>query len=240
MDSRWEMTWKRVHAIVSWILFDNPAARAYGRILDKFTDFAGAHPAPWIVFGVVAIVAYLIDFGVQATSFSGSWLGADFLTLRTVLPWVGYVLVCLFIIPLFATARADALAKRRAEYGAAHPDVAEPPKQDVNARGVAVAVAIFTMVFLPYAALMIGTGHGAGVSAADLCTVQTKSECQGVEDGAVPATEFRTMSPPAIRAKAQVCIVCGFNTQRMRTVEKSAGEVEKVLDEIRKKEQDQH
>src|SRR5277367_345163 len=82
------------------LVFENPIARLYMRYLKGFMGVAKREPSLWMVIGAFATVAYFVDLYFQVQSFTGSWTGTGFLTSRTVFPWIGYALVCLFVIPV--------------------------------------------------------------------------------------------------------------------------------------------
>jgi len=185
------------------LIFENPLARIYTSFLRKFIGVASREPGAWIILGIGITVAYFTDLYFQVRSFTGSWASPNFLTVRTVIPWVGYVLACLFIIPFFAE-----LIYRRTSSGLGEPTL----EKRVS---IVPMLVILGAISLPYGMLIIQSQPDESIA----CAPQMKETCQKIEDGLAPAIALGNPSPTVIRTSLQGCIAsCSFQSQRMKSL----------------------
>ena len=182
------------------------------------------------------ISAYFDHFRLQVKAFEGNWADFDFLTQRTVLPWVGYAAICLFVLPfvanLFFGEKTAVGSKSDGTWNLG------------NARSMVLVFFVLGALLVPYGFLQVEVSSQVVVASGPVspgvssCTEEIRSVCQRIDNGAVPAVVFGTPNVEILDTGIQACVVCGFNSSRMQTLSEGSAKLREIVEKLRREQRE--
>ena len=149
-------------------------------------------PRPWVILLLVISAAYFTDLFFQVRSFTGDWGTFQFVTSRTLIPWLVYAIVAALLV---------------SEIGAAIGSSHENGKLS-NAGGTLVLLSMIAIALLPYGVLdaQVYSGIHSTNAGTSGCSQQLIDKCQAVRNGTIsPAAAFGT-NPADMVVGLSACI----------------------------------